>query len=215
MSAARRPGRPRQCPDHVLEQILAWLEEGCTFQQICDALNGSAIKTPGGSSRWYRSHVSRLLRTRSAQEFAHLRMQGARNPEFSVNALKKRTVDTARKAPRALQPHRLTSCRHHTESITRYVQSPRDCLIRPEIVAAGSQLRVDRTHPSGWVATPSSPCPSLVPRCAELLREEVRLRRCCAATTPLPEPPGRQAPILARSVTMIAAWTVQRGIREG
>ncbi|NKZ93536.1 hypothetical protein GS966_27530, partial [Rhodococcus hoagii] len=77
MSAGRRPGRPRCCPDDVLMQILVWRDAGWTFQRICDALNASAIATPGGGSRWYRSHLSRLLRTRSAREFEQIRISDA------------------------------------------------------------------------------------------------------------------------------------------
>jgi hypothetical protein len=63
-----RRGRPRQCPDEVLRRVLAMRAEGLTYQTICDTLNTERIRTPGGKPKWWRSHVSRLLHTRSAME---------------------------------------------------------------------------------------------------------------------------------------------------
>jgi len=66
--SSRRRGRPRQCPDAVLHRVLAMRREGMSYQSICDILNADEVPTPAGKSRWWRSHVSRLLHTRSAQE---------------------------------------------------------------------------------------------------------------------------------------------------
>jgi len=41
---------------------------GMSYQTICDTLNAEGIPTPAGRPRWCRSHVSRLVYTRSAQE---------------------------------------------------------------------------------------------------------------------------------------------------
>jgi DNA invertase Pin-like site-specific DNA recombinase len=62
-----RLGRPRACPDDVLDRVLALRATGARLIDICDALNTDAIPTPGGGARWYPSHVSRLLRTQDAR----------------------------------------------------------------------------------------------------------------------------------------------------
>ncbi len=84
MSAERGPGRPRRCPDSVLTQILVWRDEGWTFQRICDALNHSGIETPGGGRRWYRSHLSRLLKTRSALAFDRQRLSASQGSSIAT-----------------------------------------------------------------------------------------------------------------------------------
>ena len=63
MSAA---GRPSRCPDAVLRQITTMRRCGATLASICAVLNQAGVPTPGGAARWYPSHLSRLLRTRSA-----------------------------------------------------------------------------------------------------------------------------------------------------
>lgn len=76
MSAA---GRPRRCPDGVLEQVLRMRRAGATLATICLVLNEMQIATPGGGARWYPSHVSRLLHTRGAGlELDELRAQDRR-----------------------------------------------------------------------------------------------------------------------------------------
>lgn len=69
-NSRKRAGRPRQCPDHVLHAVLMMRRHGATFRSICARMNGDGVPTPGGSPTWYPSHVSRLLHTRSAKEFA-------------------------------------------------------------------------------------------------------------------------------------------------
>jgi hypothetical protein len=58
-----RLGRPRRCPDDVLALVVASRGAGARLADICARLNADGVPTPGGSTRWYPSHVSRLLRT--------------------------------------------------------------------------------------------------------------------------------------------------------
>jgi len=59
---------------------------GAATVDICDELNGAGTPTTAGSSRWWPSHVSRLLRTRAAKDL--LRRE---NPVAECAAV--RTVD--------------------------------------------------------------------------------------------------------------------------
>ncbi|WP_096285324.1 recombinase family protein [Mycobacterium ahvazicum] len=77
MSAKRRRGRPRLCSDRLLLHVVAMRNEGLTYQSICDVLNEEGVPTPAGGSRWWRSHVSRLLHTRSAQELTYASVSGS------------------------------------------------------------------------------------------------------------------------------------------
>jgi DNA invertase Pin-like site-specific DNA recombinase len=65
-TAGVRLGRPRTCPDEVLEQVVGLHIYGAGFQQIADELNYQRILTPGGGTHWHSSHVSRLLKTQDA-----------------------------------------------------------------------------------------------------------------------------------------------------
>jgi hypothetical protein len=40
---------------------------GARLVDICTALNAAAVPTPGGGAKWWPSHVSRLLDTRTAK----------------------------------------------------------------------------------------------------------------------------------------------------
>lgn len=40
---------------------------------VCDRFNAAGVPTPGGGPTWYPFYISRLLRTRSAQEFNRAR----------------------------------------------------------------------------------------------------------------------------------------------
>ena len=62
-----RVGRPRSCPDEVLDQVLELRRGGATLQAIASAMNAAGVVTPAGSPRWWPSHVSRLLRTQDAR----------------------------------------------------------------------------------------------------------------------------------------------------
>jgi hypothetical protein len=70
VTAPRRRGRPRCCPDEILERVVVLRGRGALLRQICDELNAEHIRTPGGGMRWYPSHVSRLLGTIDAQNLA-------------------------------------------------------------------------------------------------------------------------------------------------
>jgi DNA invertase Pin-like site-specific DNA recombinase len=74
--AGVRLGRPRACPDNVLEQVVRLHVCGSGFQQIADELNGQGTPTPGGGPRWHSSHVARLIKTQDAvrliQDYAEL-----------------------------------------------------------------------------------------------------------------------------------------------
>lgn len=50
---------------HVIKRARA----GLKYAQICTELNAARIPTPTGS-RWWKSHVDQLLRTRKVQELA-------------------------------------------------------------------------------------------------------------------------------------------------
>lgn len=65
--AAVRIGRPRICPDGVLERVVRLRADGATLKGIADELNQDVIPTPGGGRHWYASHVSRLLKTQDAR----------------------------------------------------------------------------------------------------------------------------------------------------
>jgi DNA invertase Pin-like site-specific DNA recombinase len=65
-TAGVRLGRPRACPDAVLEQVVGAHVRGIGLRQIADELNRQGTPTPGGGARWYASHVSRLLKTQDA-----------------------------------------------------------------------------------------------------------------------------------------------------
>jgi hypothetical protein len=65
-----RPGRPSQCPDDILCQVLIMRKSGRSLRAISDALNAAGLQTPAGSQRWWHSHVDRLLRTRAAVDMA-------------------------------------------------------------------------------------------------------------------------------------------------
>lgn len=62
----RLPGRPRRCPDDVLAEVVRRRLAGERLTDICRALNDRGVPTPGGGTRWWPSHVHRLLRTRDA-----------------------------------------------------------------------------------------------------------------------------------------------------
>lgn len=62
-----RIGRPRSCPDDVLDRVLELRGAGGSLAAIAEAMNGAGVPTPAGSPRWWPSHVSRLLRTQDAR----------------------------------------------------------------------------------------------------------------------------------------------------
>ncbi len=61
------PGRPRLCSDEVLHRVVRLRAAGHSYREITDRLNAMHIRTPGSQSPWTRSHVVRLLHTRSAE----------------------------------------------------------------------------------------------------------------------------------------------------
>ena len=63
----RRRGRPRRCPQDVLERVVSLRKRGDLLTEICDQLNADGVPTPGGGKHWWPSHVHRLLRTLDAQ----------------------------------------------------------------------------------------------------------------------------------------------------
>lgn len=62
-----RLGRPRSCPDDVLERVLQLRAGGARLVDIAAAMNAAGTPTPGGGTRWWPSHVSRLLATQDAR----------------------------------------------------------------------------------------------------------------------------------------------------
>ncbi|WP_370071130.1 recombinase family protein [Mycobacterium sp. MAA66] len=68
MSAGR--GRPRLCSDEVLQRVVRMRIDGWSYREIADRLNALQIRTPASRRTWTRSHVARLVHTRSAREVA-------------------------------------------------------------------------------------------------------------------------------------------------
>jgi DNA invertase Pin-like site-specific DNA recombinase len=66
-SAGVRVGRPRACPDDVLQRVVRLRSSEATLAAIADELNRDTIPTPGGGQHWHASHVSRLLKTQDAE----------------------------------------------------------------------------------------------------------------------------------------------------
>lgn len=69
-ASGTRLGRPRQCPDDVLTRVVSSRADGATLADIANRMNTGGFPTPGGGSRWYPSHVHRLLRTQDAQRLS-------------------------------------------------------------------------------------------------------------------------------------------------
>jgi DNA invertase Pin-like site-specific DNA recombinase len=66
-AAGVRLGRPRRCPDLVLEHVALLRAAKRTLAEITFDLNDIGILTPGGGKQWWPSHVSRLLATQDGQ----------------------------------------------------------------------------------------------------------------------------------------------------
>lgn len=69
-------GRPRSCPDQVLQDVVQLRQSGARLIDICNALNALGTPTPGGGVRWWPSHVHRLLRTRDGSRMLEARSAG-------------------------------------------------------------------------------------------------------------------------------------------
>jgi DNA invertase Pin-like site-specific DNA recombinase len=65
-AAGMRVGRPRSCPDGVLERVVRLYIRGATLADIARELNNDKIPTPSGGQPWYASHISRLLKSQDA-----------------------------------------------------------------------------------------------------------------------------------------------------
>jgi hypothetical protein len=65
-----RIGRPRRCPDDVLDRVLELRAGGARLVDVAEAMNDAGVPTPGGGARWWPSHVSRLLSTQDARTAA-------------------------------------------------------------------------------------------------------------------------------------------------
>ncbi|MFJ9371486.1 recombinase family protein [Nocardia sp. NPDC101769] len=79
----RAVGRPRSCPDDLLDLMLDLRDNGMSYRQIADHLNH--IGMPGATNeftRWHGKTVWRLLHTRSAHHYAQDR--GARAPRGRI-----------------------------------------------------------------------------------------------------------------------------------
>jgi recombinase len=63
----RRPGRPRHCPDEILERVVQLRISGAKLREICAVLNGEKVPTPGGHSLWRPKTVHDLLHTIDAE----------------------------------------------------------------------------------------------------------------------------------------------------
>jgi DNA invertase Pin-like site-specific DNA recombinase len=65
-----RLGRPRQCPNDVLNRVPTLRAHGARLIDIAATLNAENIPTPGGGTKWWPSHVSRLQATQDAKDQA-------------------------------------------------------------------------------------------------------------------------------------------------
>lgn len=65
-AAGGRIGRPRRCPDEVLNRVVALHAAGARHADICAQMNADQRSTPGGGKRWWPPHVTRLLKTQDA-----------------------------------------------------------------------------------------------------------------------------------------------------
>lgn len=65
---AGRLGRPRQCPDDVLQTVVTMRRAGARLIDIADALNATGTPTPAGRPTWLKIHVSNLLRTQGGRD---------------------------------------------------------------------------------------------------------------------------------------------------
>ncbi len=68
------PGRPRQCPDDVLAFVVDQRLKGALLREIALELNTALRPTPAGRPTWLPIHVSRLLRTRGADQLRRQRL---------------------------------------------------------------------------------------------------------------------------------------------
>ena len=74
----RRPGRPRCCPDEVLERVIRLRADRAKLREICAIFNSEKIPTPGGRPVWTPKTVHDLLRTIDAEHMMAGRPVGGR-----------------------------------------------------------------------------------------------------------------------------------------
>lgn len=74
-AAGVRLGRPRRCPDQTLAMVVQLRLAGRRLIDIAESMNKTGVPTPGGSTRWYASHVSRLLTTQDGQRLLTARQE--------------------------------------------------------------------------------------------------------------------------------------------
>lgn len=60
-TAAKRVGRPRLCPDRVLEYVVDLHLSGVPVRDIATRLNAEGVRTATGRPKWYHSYVHKLL----------------------------------------------------------------------------------------------------------------------------------------------------------
>lgn len=74
----RRPGRPRCCPDEILEWVVQLRASGAKLREICEVMNAAQVPTPGGRSLWRPKTVHDLLHTIDAEHLMAGRPLGGR-----------------------------------------------------------------------------------------------------------------------------------------
>jgi hypothetical protein len=83
--SAGRVGRPMGCPEPVLREVVALSMQGVRLADIAAELNRRQVPTPsGGAARWYASHVSRVLRTKTVSELREA-MTSANEPKAGAS----------------------------------------------------------------------------------------------------------------------------------
>jgi hypothetical protein len=68
VSAPRRVGRPRQCPDDVRKLVVQLHREGLSLRKIAAQMNERGYPTPSGKAIWSHKTVDYLLATRHVRE---------------------------------------------------------------------------------------------------------------------------------------------------
>lgn len=82
-SLQRRPGRPRCCPDEILELVVRLRGRSAKLREICEVLNGEGVPTPGGRPLWRPKTVHDLLNTIDAEHLMAGRPVGGRRYRIS------------------------------------------------------------------------------------------------------------------------------------
>jgi hypothetical protein len=62
-------GRPRVCPDEVVERVVYLKRQGLSDAKIAAAMQRDGYRTPMGRPRWWQNTVTRLLSGNAAKSY--------------------------------------------------------------------------------------------------------------------------------------------------